>query len=222
MKLLLALVAINLTCSGVDGDTLGMSQLANVEQSRGLNKSKPVQFRPTGQSFGIAAEYVHSGQFIYQAPEPRRTAQLISRPAAAESRFQNVSSKDQAVSGAQFLSRLAWIESRNNNQAIGDGGKSLGAYQFSERAWEQVNQLRARQRLPLYEWQAAHDPEISWEYCLQYTGWLNRQLTFALRRSPSSAELLATYQIGFTGFKRRGFDLNRIPKSTRDAINKLP
>jgi len=125
--------------------------------------------------------------------------------------------------GSEFnlLTNLAWIESRNNDLAVGDKGRALGRYQMTEAAWCDVSALRKRQGLPIYEWQAAHDPGIAREYACQYLGILSRQLRAALRRPPTDAELYCSYNLGFTGFQKRSFSLTTCPPATRRAAERM-
>ena len=111
--------------------------------------------------------------------------------------------------GVNFLDKLAVIESGGNPQAIGDKGRSLGAYQLSEAAWCDVNGERKAKGLKLYPWKYAHHPYISKIYAREYLQILQNDLRAALRRPPTEAELLSAYQSGITGFKRRGFSLNK-------------
>lgn len=123
---------------------------------------------------------------------------------------------------SNFIDRLSWIESRSEDSAIGDGGKSRGRFQISEAAWADVNSLRRAQQLPEFDWLPfAHDEGTAREYALQFLGTLNRRLFTALGRSPTEFELIAAYQLGFDGFRRRGFNLARVPASTRVAIERL-
>lgn len=104
---------------------------------------------------------------------------------------------------SNLLDRIALIESRNNDLAVGDNGRSLGRYQMSLAAWLDVSALRAEQGLPLYPWEAAHDAGIGREYALQYLGILSRQFQAAFRgRYPSDNHLIGMYQHGFKGWKR--------------------
>jgi hypothetical protein len=113
-----------------------------------------------------------------------------------------------ASRGVDFLSRLAWLESRNDSSAIGDHGKSRGAWQMSEAAWEDVNRLRARQRLPLFDWSYAHDNGTAREYAVQYLGILTRQFSTAHQgRNPSERQLIGMWRHGYRGMQRRGFFL---------------
>lgn len=99
---------------------------------------------------------------------------------------------------------------------IGDNGKARGSWQMTEAAWMDVNALRRRQQLPEYPWEVAHDDGMAREYALQYCGILNRQLRAALRRHPSEPEILSAWQLGYAGFKKRGFS---VPKSIQKKIS---
>jgi hypothetical protein len=121
---------------------------------------------------------------------------------------------------ANFIDRLAFVESRHNCAAIGDAGER-GSWQLTEAAWADVNRIRRAQFLPEFPFIFAHDDGAAREYALQYLGLQSVKLSARLNRQPTESELLALWQLGFRGFQRCGFSLNHIPTSTRRAIERL-
>lgn len=121
-------------------------------------------------------------------------------------------------STGQFLSILALIESGNERHAVGDGGRSRGAYQLSRSAWADVSRVRRAQSLTVYSWRdGAHDPIRSRLYAVTYLDLLRQRLSSALGHPPTDADVYAAYNLGFDGFRRRGFSLSRCPSRTREG-----
>ncbi len=67
----------------------------------------------------------------------------------------------------------------------------------------------------------AHSLKIARLYAQEYIEILTANLRAALRRDPSSSELLATYQLGQSGFRKRGFSLTKCPASVRRAAEQI-
>ena len=133
-------------------------------------------------------------------------SEVIS-PTEVECRSLTPGSKDRTLghglisASPNFIDRLSWLESRNNDEAIGDHGDSLGRFQMSSAAWADVNSLRRSQRLPEFQHGFAHDPGISREYCVQYLHILSQQFHRTFGRDANEAELLRMYRRGFAGYK---------------------
>lgn len=62
---------------------------------------------------------------------------------------------------ASMLDAIAWVESRNNDAAVGDDGRSIGRYQIGRDAWYDAcdydRSLRTRDGRPA-EWSDVFDP----------------------------------------------------------------
>lgn len=112
-----------------------------------------------------------------------------------------------------LVDRIQPFEDATKNPAIvGDKGKSRGMWQMGELAWKDVNKLRKRHGLPLYQWKTgAHDPFVARQYAEAYLSILRNRLTRALRRPLSDADMLAAWSMGFNGYSRAGFSLNNCP-----------
>ena len=100
-----------------------------------------------------------------------------------------------------LIERISYRESRNNDDAIGDHGDSLGRFQMSSAAWADVNSLRRSQRLPEFQHGFAHDPGIGREYCVQFLHILNSHFHRTFGRDATETELLRMYRKGFSGSK---------------------
>ena len=121
----------------------------------------------------------------------------------------------------QFLERVAYVESGNRSSAIGDSGKAVGAFQFWSIGWEHTSQLRKASGQPVWPYYAACDYSKSKEYARTYLTYLERSLTKALGRQPTAGEVYAAWNCGLGRFRQLGYDLNRDPATTQNAISKL-
>ena len=118
----------------------------------------------------------------------------------------------------RFLDALERIESGGNTHAIGDGGRARGAYQFWAAAWDDVSAHRiARGQSVVHYVFGSTNRAVARSYAASYLGKLHQTLTTALRREPTPAELYAAWNLGPSGFKRRGFSLSRCPATTQRA-----
>ena len=122
----------------------------------------------------------------------------------------------------KLINAVAMVESNNNHRAVGDQGKANGAFQMWKPAWQDCSKWLKRNgfKTTPYE-KGVNDPTISHQYCKVYLSILNSQLRRSIGREPSAAELYAAYNLGFTGFKRRGFDISKTPSITQRAAVKL-
>lgn len=118
----------------------------------------------------------------------------------------------------KFLDAVAMIESGGRADAIGDGGKARGCFQLHSAAWSD-----AKKRNPLvgdYINQSTNCA-ASRLAAKTYLTILADRFTLNNKRPPNAGELYACYNMGFSGFSKIGFDLNRAPKTTRRAVEKL-
>lgn len=121
----------------------------------------------------------------------------------------------------KFLERVAYVESNNRASAIGDNGKAVGAFQFWAIGWEHASQLRKASGQPVWPYYEARDYAKSKEYARTYLTYLERSLAKALGRQPTEGEIYAAWNCGLGRFRQLGFDLNRVPTTTKNAISKL-
>lgn len=121
----------------------------------------------------------------------------------------------------QFLERVAYVESNNRSSAVGDNGKARGAFQFWSIGWEHTSQLRKAKGLPVYSYYAASDAAKATEYARTYLQYLEASLKKSLGREPTAGEVYAAWNCGLGRFRQLGFDLSRVPTTTKKAISKL-
>lgn len=119
------------------------------------------------------------------------------------------------------LAAIAQVETGADHDAVGDGGRSRGAWQMSEAAWMDVTRRRTKYGLAVYPWSAAHRHNPSVIYATDHLITLNDRLSSALKREPTPQELYAAWNLGYTGFKRRKFLLSRCPAATRNAAERV-
>ena len=120
-----------------------------------------------------------------------------------------------------FLDAVAAVESDNGRLLRGDSGRALGVYQLWEVTWDEVNRHRAESGKPVLDYRCVWDPIISRQYAEEYLQLMEDRLARQLKRLPTPGELYAAYNLGFEGFARRDFRVDRCPTSTRRAIDRL-
>lgn len=125
------------------------------------------------------------------------------------------------VNASPLLDALAQVESGGRPSAIGDGGKARGAFQIWAGAWEDVSRERAKSGKPVYAYSEAVDMGKAREYARDYIRILTSSYTAATRREPTLEQIYALWNLGFDGFRRRGFLLERTPKITQRAAKKF-
>lgn len=111
-------------------------------------------------------------------------------------------------------------ESAGNPAAIGRLGER-GLCQFFPAAWADTSRWRRAHGLPVYAYGLAHDPEAGLAYATSWLSMLEDRLTATLHRRPTIGELYAAHQLGFSGFRSKGFDLSRCPTITKVVAARL-
>ena len=153
---------------------------------------------------------------------PRITGDSLRRFLTAAGCFAFMAVAQAVEINGKLIHAVAMVESNNNHRAVGDQGKANGAFQMWKPAWQDCSKWLKRNgfKTTPYE-KGVNDPTISHQYCKVYLSILNSQLRRAIGREPSAAELYAAYNLGYTGFKRRGFDISKTPSITQRAAVKL-
>jgi hypothetical protein len=171
------------------------STLATITASEKVEIGLSVKVRPAPSQFFLHPERVY--YFTGSIPEKIRTVSLITE---------------------QFLDALALVESSGNAAAVGDGGRARGPFQFWREAWQDADRkLKLNKSFELY----ATDPAVSRLYARAHLATLETRLAAVLRCPPSAEQLYAAWNLGLTGFERRGFLLSRCPQTTQRAAAKL-
>jgi len=116
---------------------------------------------------------------------------------------------------------IIFVESSGNPKAIGRLGER-GLLQFFPAAWADTTRWRARHGLPTYGYSTwSTDEGVGREYATSWLTLLEERLTTALGRQPTLGEVYAAHQLGFAGFKSKGFDLKKCPTITRVVVARL-
>lgn len=119
------------------------------------------------------------------------------------------------------LNAIGMIESSNNPQAVGDGTKARGEFQFHKPTWEHASIIRKAKGRPVFDYSYAHDRVVAREYAKDYLGWLSSQLEKRLGRKPELWEIYAAYNRGLEGFAKLGYEFDRLPPHTQRACSRL-
>tara|TARA_E500000081_G_C6107452_1_gene340841 strand:+ start:52 stop:666 length:615 start_codon:yes stop_codon:yes gene_type:complete len=153
---------------------------------------------------------------------PRITGDSLRRFLTAAGCFAFMAVAQAVEINGKLIHAVAMVESNNNHRAVGDQGKANGAFQMWKPAWQDCSKWLKKSgfKTTPYE-KGVNDPTISHQYCKIYLSILNGQLRRAIGREPSAAEIYAAYNLGYTGFKRRGFDISKTPSITQRAAVKL-
>jgi hypothetical protein len=115
----------------------------------------------------------------------------------------------------RLLNAVREIESSGGKFVYGDDGRSLGEFQITQAAWTDVTRWRRSRGLATYSYRPhVFNPEINRLYAADYITILRGHLVTHLKREPTAGEIYAAYNMGFTGFRRAGFDLNRVNRVT--------
>ena len=120
-----------------------------------------------------------------------------------------------------FLDALEHVESGMDARATGDRGKARGSFQFWAVAWSDVSRVRQSRGQSVAHYWCATNRAVARSYASTYLGMLQSYLTTALKRQPTHSELYACWNLGPSGFRRRGFSLKRCPATTQRAAARL-
>lgn len=120
-----------------------------------------------------------------------------------------------AIDYPRLLPIVSQIESSGNPQAVGDGTKARGLYQFHEDAWMQTSKVRRLAGQKIYKYAYAHDPYVSNLYAESYLGWLAKTLRIRLGREPQHWEVYAAFNRGLGGFADLDYKFSNLPKHTQ-------
>lgn len=121
----------------------------------------------------------------------------------------------------RFLDALAQIESGGDHRKIGQQHER-GAYQIRREAWTDVSAILKSQGKRTYGWTIwAHDPAMSRQYAAIYVRQLAARYTVHEHWGPTVRDLYCMWNLGYEGYRKRGFVYLSCPPSTRDAAERL-
>jgi len=115
----------------------------------------------------------------------------------------------------KWIDLVGWVESRNDPKAVGDGSRARGEMQFWRATWDDCTRQRKAKGLPTWGFSYAHDRAVARLYARSWLDYIEERLARAMGRNPSLGEIYAAYNLGLSGFARRGYRLSDCPASTR-------
>ncbi len=110
----------------------------------------------------------------------------------------------------QLLDALAFVESSNNPRAVSPAG-ARGLYQFMPATWGDVMDMPFTQ---------AFDPVSSEIAAVRYLEWIRATLV-KWKGSADVSDVLACWHGGIGRYKRRGYDLSKMPESTQQFVARV-
>ena len=113
-----------------------------------------------------------------------------------------------------MLDKVITIESSGNPSARGDKGAGLGLAQFHYPAWQDTSTWRAKQGLPVFPYHKALDGAVARDYLHSWLSINAARFKAATGRVATLVDLYAIHNLGFNGYKKRGFDIERCPAIT--------
>jgi len=116
---------------------------------------------------------------------------------------------------------IAAVESGMNYEAIGDGGKAVGAWQMHVAAWITANQWRKAQGLETIRRTDWKNKENQRAMAVAYLCWCKEQLRKAGIKEPTIEQVYIAYGWGFGNYKDSGFNMDLAPAHKRDAAERV-
>ena len=118
----------------------------------------------------------------------------------------------------RWLDAIQQVETggqKNPDKAVGDSGLAKGRFQFHRSAWTDCSAVRKSQGKPVYPYSKASDPIIATEYARTWLGYLRERMTLEIGRPALAHEVWLAYNMGFSGFKKYGFQSVLVPDDFR-------
>jgi hypothetical protein len=186
--------------------------------SWGESTNRPNQFTPQTAQRSIMQQPVKLRKLAANSlPFAYFESNGLSAPVASYSGNPFVRG-NQSIVTESFLDALALVESSRNAAVISDGGRARGPFQIWRGAWQDADRkLKLHKSYELY----ATNPAVSRLYARAILTTLEPRLAAALGCPPTPEQLYAAWNLGLTGFERRGFLLSQCPQSTQRAARKL-
>lgn len=107
------------------------------------------------------------------------------------------------------------VESSNRPKVTGDGGLARGCAQFHFSAWLDVTSWRKANGLPTHSFAKAYDPLIARAYLHSWLTLNAHRFEDETGRKATWADLYAIHNLGFSGFRKRKFDILNCPGITQ-------
>lgn len=114
-----------------------------------------------------------------------------------------------SIRAATLWEAIAQVESGANDRVIGTAGER-SRYQIRPRTWRPYSQSRHYA-----------DPVLAAGVAQKHLDWLRQQFRKTRRFEPSDLDLAIAWQLGFEGYKRKGFDPSRLTPAARDRAQRI-
>lgn len=109
----------------------------------------------------------------------------------------------------------------NPDAATSDGGLAAGRFQFHKTAWMDCTKALKAAGLPTFPYAKARDPQVARMYATFWLTTLRDRLAKDIGRNPFLGEIWLAYNLGYTGFKRLGFQTCLAPEAKYDKARRL-
>lgn len=123
----------------------------------------------------------------------------------------------------QTLQAVEHIESsgRGASTPRGDGGKALGCLQWHAVAWKDCSAIRRKAGLAVYPYADAAVPAKARDYARTWLTVLKVRLADQIGRQPHPGEIWLAWNLGWTGFRRYGFQWAEVPAAKFDKARQV-
>ena len=101
------------------------------------------------------------------------------------------------------------------DNAVGDGGKARGRFQFHRAAWTDCSKIRKEMGLPTYPYSKATDKAIATDYARTWLTALRERLAGEIGRPARADEVWLAFNLGFSGFKKHHFQTHLVTDDAR-------
>ncbi len=115
----------------------------------------------------------------------------------------------------RWVDLVGWVESNNDPDAVGDGSRARGEFQFWRATWDDCSRVRKAKGLPVWSYAHAHDRAVARLYARSWLDYIEERLAKATGRQPTFGDIYAGYNLGLSGYGRRGYRLTSCPALTQ-------
>jgi hypothetical protein len=112
-----------------------------------------------------------------------------------------------------FLQAVEQVESSGRGALTpdGDGGLARGPLQWHSVAWKDCSAIRRKAGLAVYPYADARNPARARDYARTWLTALKIRLADQIGRQPFPGEIWLAWNLGWTGFRRYGFQWAEVP-----------
>lgn len=121
------------------------------------------------------------------------------------------------------LQAVEMVESSGRGAATpdGDGGLARGPLQWHSVAWKDCSALRRKAGLTVYPYADARNPAKARDYARTWLTALKVRLAAEIGRQPFPGEIWLAWNLGWTGFRRYGFQWAEVPAAKFDKARQV-